>query len=109
MTYYISWEAVTELNIDDVTESEVFGLDVHLLSVANAECELGNQFLEGLHDFGGFVLLVVCKQAGSNADKVQHEAEIEVIAQWLFFSPELQAKKILNIINKLHNIGHVEL
>ncbi len=100
MTYHISWESVTELNINDVTESQVFGLDVHFLSVSNAERELGDQFLEGLHDFGGFVLLIVCKHAGSNADKVQHEPEIEVIAQWLFFSPELHAKKYYPSVNQ---------
>ena len=89
INYHVSGEAVTELDLDDVTESEVFGLDVYHLSVANTERELRDQFPERLHDFGRFVLLIVSEQAGADADKIQHQPEIQVIAQRLFFSPEL--------------------
>ena len=75
--YHVSREAVTELDLDDVTESELLSLDVHFLSVANAKRELWNQFPERLHDFGRFVFLIERPCERSNFSITTYRVEFE--------------------------------
>jgi len=49
--------AVSELDLDDVTERQIFGLDPHLDTIANNFCPVRNQIFERLHDFGRPVFL----------------------------------------------------
>ena len=71
-------DAVAELDLDDVADAELLGLERMLGTVAQHDGELRHHVLERLHDPGALALLVVRKDARDDHHRRQHRAEVQL-------------------------------
>lgn len=86
---HVRRHSVSKLNLNDITEGELVGLDGDLFAVTKAEGILGNEILERLHDLGRLALLVVREDSGDNDDHSENDSKIKIVIWGLFVGPGL--------------------
>ena len=74
----IGRNTVAKFDFNNITAADFLGFDCLLLAITDDEGRLGNQVLEGFHNFGALALLVVGEASGDDDDGRQYNTEVQL-------------------------------